>query len=178
MRAGIWRSLLVVALVALVWIGCDEAAETKTGGGAETSASGSWKTAPGFDLKRIDDNKSLKLSDYKGKVVLVDFWATWCPPCRMSIPHLVDLQNKYGSRGFQVLGISLDRGGVDVVRKFVQKYKINYPVMMSTPDVLKAYGGVRSIPQAFLIDRQGRIRETIVGYRPLEELQKKVEAVL
>jgi cytochrome c biogenesis protein CcmG, thiol:disulfide interchange protein DsbE len=135
------------------------------------------RPAPDFDLVSLDGQR-IKLSDYQGKVVLVDFWATWCGPCRMSIPHLVELQQKLGPSGLQVIGISMDQTGKEGVSAFASKYKINYPIVMGTPQVAQSYGGIQSIPQVFLVDRQGKIQGRIVGYQAGDEMEKKVKALL
>lgn len=104
----------------------------------------------------------LKLSDLKGKVVLVDFWATWCPPCREGIPDLVALKHEFKDKGVEVVGISLDaltRGGAtaaDVV-PFIESYKINYPIVRGDELAINAFGGIKSIPTSFLIDTKGRV---------------------
>ena len=176
MQNAIRASLLIMVLLgSLTWDGCGRGSiDDDRSFAARGVGEG---IAPGFSLTGID-GQPVKLETYKGKVVLVDFWATWCGPCRMSIPHLVDLQRKYGDKGFQVIGISLDRTGAGTVGTFAQKLGINYPIGMGTPEVAKAYGGVRSIPQAFLIDRSSNLRDQIVGYRPMVELEQKIVELL
>jgi thiol-disulfide isomerase/thioredoxin len=90
--------------------------------------------APAWELKDLNGN-AVKLSDFKGKVVILDFWATWCPPCRAEIPHFVELQDKYGKQGLVIVGISLDEGGPGVVSSFVKANKINYPIVMGNLDI-------------------------------------------
>ena len=126
--------------------------------------------APGFSLNDLDGQK-ITLEQNRGSVVLVDFWATWCPPCRVSIPELVDLQSKYRDRGLVILGISLDDPGRTTdqfLRAFKQKFKINYRVLRFNHNVIKAYfkHETPSIPTLFVIDREGRIKDKIVGFRP------------
>ncbi len=133
--------------------------------------------APNFTLAELE-GRTVRLSDYRGDVVLLDFWATWCGPCRMSIPHLIELQNEYADDGFTVLGVSLDRAGRDVVSRFVEKAGINYPVVMGTGAVQEAYGGIRSIPTAFLIDRDGYVVKMIQGYQPKNALVTAITPLL
>jgi len=117
--------------------------------------------APDFTLSDLA-GKPLRLSDYRGKVVLLDFWATWCDPCREETPHFVELQQKYGDRGLQIIGVSMD-DSPDPVRKFYEQFHINYPVVMGTATIGEAYGGVLGLPIAFLIDGEGRIRSRHMG---------------
>lgn len=118
--------------------------------------------APDFTLKTLD-NQEISLSGLKGKVVLLDFWATWCAPCRESIPHLVQLQKSYQEKGFQVIGLSMDKGDGTAVEKFVRSMEIPYPVTMTPEEVARNYG-VSSLPTTILIDRQGKIRDKIIGF--------------
>src|SRR5205823_3675613 len=104
-----------------------------------------------------------KLSDYKGKVVLLDFWATWCGPCKIEIPWFMEFEQTYKDRGFAVVGVSMDEDGWDVVKPYIQARKINYRVLLGNDQVGQLYGGVESLPTTFLIDRSGRIAKVHVG---------------
>ena len=117
--------------------------------------------APDFTLPLVDGGQ-LRLSSYRGKIVLLDFWAPWCVPCREEIPRFVELQRKYGDRGLQIIGVSMD-DSPEPVQAFYQQFRMNYPVVMGTADVGAAYGGVLGLPIAFLIDRQGRIYAKHIG---------------
>ena len=119
------------------------------------------REAPDFTLPLVDGGQ-LRLSSYRGKIVLLDFWATWCVPCREETPNFVELQRKYGDRGLQIIGVSMD-DSPDPVRTFYHQFQINYPVVMGTADVGAAYGGVLGLPIAFLIDREGRIYAKHIG---------------
>ena len=121
------------------------------------------KPAPDFTLKDLDAN-NVSLSDFKGKVVILDFWDTWCPPCIKGIPDFIELYDQYKDKGFAMVGIALGQEGLDAVKKFVQRFKINYPVVMSDSNVRKAYGGIPSLPTTFVIDSKGNIRKEYVGY--------------
>jgi peroxiredoxin len=132
--------------------------------------------APDFDLPLIDGGQ-LRLSSYRGKVVLLDFWATWCVPCREETPHFVDLQQKYGGEGLQIIGISMD-DSTDPVRTFYQQFHMNYPVVMGTADVGGAYGGVLGLPIAFLIDREGRIYAKHIGATDAAVFDKDITVLL
>jgi cytochrome c biogenesis protein CcmG/thiol:disulfide interchange protein DsbE len=153
-----------------------------------TSADGTSKdaqafpAAPEFALSRVAGG-TLHLSDLKGKVVLLDFWATWCGPCRMGIPHLNELYRENKKAGLEVVGISVDRGqgrqsGLETVRDFTTKMPIEYTLVMADGQTVDAYGGIRSIPTAFLVDRSGHVRKQYVGLQPKEVFQKDVRELL
>lgn len=134
--------------------------------------------APDFKLK-LTNGKDIKLSDYKGKIVIIDFWATWCPPCRKGIPDLIDIQKRYDKK-LVVIGISLDTETKDDVVPFINKYGINYPVAYGNMEVVQAYGNIQAIPTSFIIDQKGNIVDTHVGLvnkviyvNKIEELLKK-----
>jgi thiol-disulfide isomerase/thioredoxin len=114
-----------------------------------------------FTLTALDGRR-LSSADWKGKVVLLNFWATWCGPCRAEIPDLVALQSKYGDQ-LVVVGISEDEGPVDVVRKFAADYKVNYPVAMTTPEMQKIFPGITALPTTFILDRDGRMVQKHIG---------------
>jgi thiol-disulfide isomerase/thioredoxin len=120
--------------------------------------------APDFTLPDIN-GATVKLSDHKGKVVVLNFWATWCGPCRKEIPDFMELQKTYGSEGLQFIGIALDEEGVSVVKPYADKYKINYPIVIGNETVTAAYGGMNAIPVTILIDKKGNMRGKFVGLR-------------
>ena len=120
------------------------------------------KAAPDFALKDVD-GKTVHLSDYKGKVVLLDFWATWCAPCKIEIPWFMEFEQQYKDKGFAVLGVSMDDDGWTVVKPYLQQLKINYRIVLGNDKVGDAYGGVDSLPTTLLIDRQGRIASKHIG---------------
>jgi thiol-disulfide isomerase/thioredoxin len=119
------------------------------------------RPAPDFALTDLS-GRPLHLSDYRGKVVILDFWATWCEPCKEEIPHLIEMQNKYSAQGLQVLGVSMDDDQPPVV-KFQQQFKMNYPVAVGDSKLADQYGGILGLPITFVIDRQGRIVSRHVG---------------
>jgi len=135
------------------------------------------KSAPSFTLRDLN-GKQVSLSDFKGKVVILDFWATWCPPCVIEIPHFIELYEQYKDQGFVMVGISLDRQGVGVVKSFVQKYRVNYPILMTDGRVDRVYGGITGIPTTFVIDRAGNIRRKYVGYRDKSVFETDIKALL
>jgi thiol-disulfide isomerase/thioredoxin len=133
--------------------------------------------APAWSLKDVNGNL-VSSEQFKGKVVVVDFWATWCPPCRMEIPGYIDLQRKYGKDGFAIVGVSMDESGPAVVKAFVEKFGVNYQMVMGDEAVVAAFGGMDAIPTTFLIDRTGQVRDRKVGAEPTEEYEKKIVALL
>jgi cytochrome c biogenesis protein CcmG/thiol:disulfide interchange protein DsbE len=124
------------------------------------------------------NGKQVSLSDFKGKVVILDFWATWCPPCVKEIPHFIALYEQYKDQGFAIVGISVDREGISVVKSFARKYQVNYPILMTDGQVDKAYGGIPSIPTTFVIDSAGNIRQKYVGYRDKAVFEADIKALL
>ncbi len=144
---------------------------------ANVRAAGDRHEAPDFALKDAQGNVT-RLSDYRGKVVLLDFWATWCGPCNIEIPWLEDFERTYKNRGFEVLGVSMDDDGWKVVRPFIAEKKINYRIMLGDDKTGDQYGGVEALPTSFLIDRNGRIAKTFVGLSDKEEFQNAIEKLL
>ncbi len=118
--------------------------------------------APDFSLKSFD-GRDITLSQLKGKVVLLDFWATWCGPCKESIPHLIQLYKDYRESGFELVGMNIDKGDGETVRRFVASMDIPYPIVIAPEDVVRNYR-VTGIPATFLIDKEGKIRERVVGF--------------
>ncbi|MBZ5727214.1 MAG: TlpA family protein disulfide reductase [Acidobacteriia bacterium] len=135
------------------------------------------KEAPGFTLKDAE-GKTVQLADYRGKVLLLDFWATWCGPCKIEIPWFVEMQRKHKDKGFEVLGVSMDDDGWDVVKPFLTKLGVNYRVVMGNDETAQLYGGVDALPTTFLIDRSGRIAAVHVGLTSRREIEDGVGQLL
>ena len=131
-----------------------------------------------FTLKDIN-GKDVALSAYKGKVVLLDFWATWCPPCKKEIPGFIELYTSYRSRGFVVLGVSMDDSPSDA-KRFAQKIKMNYPVLVGNgrDDVEQAFGPLPGLPTSFMIARDGKICGKHTGFVPKEQFEREIKALL
>jgi peroxiredoxin len=138
---------------------------------------GSEKKAPGFSLKDINGLER-KLSDFKGRVLIIDFWATWCPPCRQEIPHFIGLYDQYKSRGLEIIGIALDQNGEKTVKEFTAKNKINYTVLLGNEEVSDLYGGIAAIPTTFIVDKDGNIRKKYIGYNEKEVFERDIKELL
>jgi len=133
---------------------------------------GPGKQAPDFKLKTLD-GKEVSLSDYRGKVVLINFWATWCPPCREEMPLFERVYKKYRDKGFEILAISTDTS-TEPVKKFVKEYKLSFLILMDADNVSGLYG-IQGLPTSFLIDREGKIVKVRLGkYKEIESDLKKI----
>lgn len=135
------------------------------------------KAAPDFELDSLDGRK-LKLSDFRGQAVVLNFWATYCAPCRIEMPWLVDFSRKYKGQGLEIVGVSLDDGTQDQVDAFVKEMKVNYAILRGNHSVADAYGGVRFLPQTFLIDREGRIVKSLIGIKNESEFEAALKELL
>lgn len=133
--------------------------------------------APSWALRDLA-GEMVESSDFDGKVVVLNFWATWCPPCRMEIPGFIDLQKEYEEEGLVIIGVSLDEAGPDVVAEFSESMGINYPIVMADMRITGAYGGIRVLPTTYIIDREGNIRNTHVGYLRRGPLEKVIKPLL
>jgi peroxiredoxin len=134
------------------------------------------KTAPSFTRVDLND-RQVSLADYRGKVVLLNFWATWCVPCLAELPRFVAWQQEYGGRGLQVIGISMD-DEEQPVRTLSQKYRLNYPVVMGDEKIGEMYGGILGLPVTFLIDRSGRIRFKHEGDTDITTIESEMRGLL
>ena len=133
--------------------------------------------APEWKLKDVD-GKVVSSDQFKGKVVVVDFWATWCPPCRTEIPGYIKLQKKYADQGLVIVGISVDTDGPEVVRKYMKEVGINYTIVMADDQIQDLFAPIQGYPTTFIIDREGKIRNRKLGREPTEQYEKEILAVL
>jgi peroxiredoxin len=180
------RSLFAAVIVCVFLAGCSDAPrmaraasgkdEAAKPGEAKTSSDG--KIAPDFALK--DSNGStVHLSDYNGKVVLLDLWATWCGPCKFEIPWFMEFEQQLKSRGFAVLGVSMDEGGWADVKPYIEEHKINYRILLGDDTLEKSYGDLDALPTTLLIDRSGKIAATHVGIeKGKNEIREEIEHLL
>ena len=131
--------------------------------------------APDFALPSVSGD-TVRLSDFSGKVVILDFWATWCNPCRQEIPGFIRIYNDYKDKGVVIIGIALDEP--EKVRKFTEDYRVNYPVLLGTREVAQKYGGIMGIPTTFILDREHRIRKKVVGWRSESFFRQELDKLL
>ena len=134
-------------------------------------------TAPNFELATLDGQR-VKLSDYRGKAVLLNFWATWCGPCKVEMPWFVDLQKKYGNDGLVILGIAMDDSETPKIAQVASEMGVNYPVLLGTDKVSEAYGNVELLPTSFYIDREGKIVGKGEGLLGRNEIEQNVQKAL
>jgi thiol-disulfide isomerase/thioredoxin len=165
---GISKAVRVVLLFGLLALLCFGVPRSALAGSA----------VPHFALPSVADGAVIDSDQFKGRVRLITFWATWCPPCREEVPSLIRLQNEFGSKGFTVVALSVDQGGVGVVRKFVEKNKVNYPVVRADRDVLQKFGGVSGVPYSFLVDKGGKVVKSYPGYADYRILRTDISGLI
>jgi cytochrome c biogenesis protein CcmG/thiol:disulfide interchange protein DsbE len=180
------KSLLVVVTVAALVVVTYWADRLWPAGAKPTAAVAAAKPAPEVPIRDLEGH-DVTLAQYRGKVVLVNFWATWCSPCQIEIPWMIEFQRKYGPRGFTVLGVSMDDEGKKVVEPFVQKERfdvdgkqmaINYPILLGTDEVAEKFGGLIGLPTSVLFSRDGKEVKRILGLVNHDELVKAIEGQL
>jgi thiol-disulfide isomerase/thioredoxin len=133
--------------------------------------------APDFSLESLE-GKNMRLSDLRGKAVLLNFWATWCGPCKIEMPWFVDLQNQYGSQGLQVVGVAMDDASKEDIAKFAKDMGVNYPILIGKEAVGDAYGGVPALPESFFIGRDGKVVDKIIGLRSKSDIEDAIRKAL
>jgi thiol-disulfide isomerase/thioredoxin len=181
-------AIVIVTVAALIGltIYADHATRLPKTAVQAAAPAGPAKPAPEVKLKDLD-GKDVTLADYKGKVVFVNFWATWCDPCRVEIPWLIEMQGKYAAKGFTVLGVAMDDEGKSVVAPFIakerfdvngQKLPMSYPILLGTDEASDKFGGILGYPTSFLISRDGKIVAHFQGLKSPEELVQAIESQL
>jgi cytochrome c biogenesis protein CcmG/thiol:disulfide interchange protein DsbE len=186
-RLNILVMLLVLAGAAADFSGCKSGGDVKIGakggGGGETK---SLPNAPDVTFKDLQGN-DVKLASLKGKVVVVNFWATWCEPCQTEIPWLIAFQQKYADKGFTLLGVAMDEEGKSVVDPYVQKTQftvdghsmlMNYPIVLGDDDLASKFGGLLGLPTSLVISRDGKIAKRYIGIVSEADLDKEIQGLL
>lgn len=177
------RNVLVIAVVILAVTGMlltgkylsQRSVEGQAGNGTGDAVGA---LAPDFQLTTLD-GKQVKLSDLRGQAVLLNFWATWCAPCKIEIPWFVELQKQYGPQGLQIVGVVTDvDAGKDAISKFAQEMHMDYPVLLSTDHVIDEYGGVQALPTTFYIGRDGKITGRVFGLIGHGEIEENIQKAL
>ena len=180
-KFGLAAFLCVSAVVVYLLAGQRLAPTSPAGPGPETESAGNApdpnEKAPALSAPALD-GKTLTLAGFAGKVVLVDFWATWCDPCREEIPDLVKLRDRLKDKGFEILGVSMDEDGAKAVKKFIAKQPISYPVVLNSGERPPAGWVVPGLPTAYLIGRHGEVLKRWFGEKDMPDLEKDVTAAL
>jgi peroxiredoxin len=173
------RSPLVLVVVAFVvalmlYFGYHQARRSP---GLAAARLTQFTVAPDFSLPSLD-GKTMRLSDLRGKAVLLNFWATWCVPCKIEMPWFVDLQKQYGSQGLQIVGVAMDDASKEDIGKFAQDMGVNYPILIGKESVGDQYGGVPALPETFLIGRDGKVVDKIIGLKGKAEIEDAIKKML
>ena len=164
-----------VVIAGLCLTGCSTSDQPKST--AKVKQNSDRKSAPEFSLKDVD-GRSVSLADYKGKVVLLNFWATWCGPCKIEIPWFIEFEQKYKDRGFAVLGVAMDEEGWEVVKPYLEQARVNYRVVVGNDSVATLYGGVDSLPTSFVLDQDGKIAATHIGLVSKSDYENEISQLL
>jgi thiol-disulfide isomerase/thioredoxin len=182
------RRDIVVLIVVIVAVGAMISASvfwsrrvaqvgTNSPGQSAAQADVRGQAAPDFELTSLD-GKKVKLSDYRGKAVLLDFWATWCVPCKIEMPWFEELQKQYGPQGLQVLGVAMDDTGQEAVAKFAKDVGASYTIVMGKEAVAEAYGGLQFLPTTVFVGRDGKIVERVFGLVSHSEIEDNIKKSL
>ena len=183
-KTGLILTVVIVATALVYW--ADKATRVHSMNAPKLVKIVDGGAAPDIKIKDLND-KDVRLADYRGKVVLVNFWATWCDPCRVEIPWLIAMQDKYGAKGFTVLGIAMDEDGKPVVAPFVakerwdvngQKLPMNYPIVVGNEKVAEQFGGLLGYPTSILVSKDGKQIKRVTGVIDEDEISKLVEGAL
>jgi thiol-disulfide isomerase/thioredoxin len=185
----VWKNslfLVAVVLMAGSFSGCNFKKWLNASAQENGASKGPLPAAPDATFQDLD-GKDVSIASLKGKVVVLNFWATWCEPCQVEIPWMIDLQQKYSDKGFTLLGAAMDDEGKSVVEPYVQKtefdvdghqMKMNYPIVLGTDDIASKFGGLIGLPTTVIITRDGKIAKRFIGLANREQLEKQVKALL
>jgi len=167
--------IIVVAMVVAIMLvfGINLAHKSKSNAGVQMKDG----VAPDFTLQSLD-GKTVRLSDFRGKAVLLNFWATWCSPCKIEMPWFVELQKQYGPGGLQVVGVAMDDASTKEIADFAKEMGVNYPVLIGKESVGDAYGGVQFLPENFYIDRNGKVLDRAFGLKGRGEIEDEIKRIV
>jgi len=169
--------IIVVAMVVAIMLVFGFKLARRSRQGALGEAQMKTGVAPDFTLQSLD-GKTVRLSDFRGKPVVLNFWATWCGPCKIETPWLVEMQNQYGAQGLQIVGVAMDDSGKDEIARFAKNMGMNYPVALGKEAVGDAYGGVSYLPESFFVGRDGKIVDKIMGLEGRSEIEDAIKKAL
>lgn len=171
---------LVVVIALMIYEGARVSRKPGQVAGEPQPSAGTPKpgsVAPDFELKSLD-GKNVKLSDYRGKAVLLNFWATWCGPCKLEMPWIVDLNKKYGPQGFVTLGVAMDDSSDADIAKFAKDMGVNYPILLGKESVGDLYGGTEFLPTTFYIGRDGKVVASNFGIKGADDIESNIKLAL
>jgi len=170
--------IIVVAMVVTVMIVFGfQMARRNAGQTASAGPSMTGQTAPDFTLESLD-GKTVRLSDFRGKGVLLNFWATWCQPCKIEMPWFAELQKQYGPQGLQIVGVAMDDASPKEIGEFAHDLGVNYPILVGKEEVGNAYGGVQFLPATFYIGRDGKVVDKVFGLKGRGEIEDSIKKAL
>jgi thiol-disulfide isomerase/thioredoxin len=183
-----WFILLIVLLVTTNFSGCNshDLFKVSSADGGKSASNGPRPEEPDVTFKNLQ-GQDVSLASLKGKVVIVNFWATWCEPCRVEIPWMIGFQQKYADKGFTILGVAMDDEGKSVVAPYVQTTQfdvsghsmtMNYPIVLGNDDIAAKFGGLLGFPTTIVISRDGKVQKRFIGLADEDELEKQIKALL
>lgn len=175
-RNSLVLMVVIVAVAAMLAFAPYMARRARNNSGNQSSEI-KGKLAPEFSLESLQ-GQTVHLADFRGKAVLLNFWATWCQPCKIEMPWLEQMQQQYGPEGLQIVGIAMDDASKEDIAKFTKEMGVNYPILLGKESVGDAYGGVQFLPSTFFIDRNGKIVDRVFGLKSRSEIEDDIKLSL
>jgi cytochrome c biogenesis protein CcmG/thiol:disulfide interchange protein DsbE len=175
-RNSLVLTVVIVAVAAMLAFAPYMARRARSNSGNQSSEI-KGKLAPEFSLESLE-GQTVHLADFRGKAVLLNFWATWCQPCKIEMPWLEQMQQQYGPEGLQIVGIAMDDASKEDIAKFTKEMGVNYPILLGKESVGDAYGGVQFLPSTFFIDRNGKIVDRVFGLKSRSEIEDDIKLSL